>query len=55
MKIKLFYRNEPQEEFEKRVNDFMAGVDVINVSFQVATYGDYEDLSAFTTVLVTYK
>ncbi|HEL2220689.1 hypothetical protein ACTGJ2_10395 [Streptococcus suis] len=57
MKIKLFYQKHKQslEEFEKRVNDFMAGVEVINVTFQVATHGDYEDLSTFTTVLITYK
>ena len=57
MKVKLFYQKHKQslEEFENQVNDFMAGVEVIDVKYTEATSGDYENLNTNTGLLVLYK
>ena len=58
MKIKLIYlkpSKETYEEYENRVNDFMATHDVISVQYQEATYGNYEDLNITTTIMVVYQ
>lgn len=57
MKIKLFYQKGRQslEEFENQVNDFIAGVEVVDVKYSEATYGNYEDMSATAGLLVIYR
>ena len=57
MKIKLFYQKHKQslEEFENQINDFMVGVEVIDVKYTEATSGDYENLNTNTGLLVLYK
>lgn len=57
MKIKLFYQQHKQslEEFENQVNDFMAGVEVIDVKYTEATSGDYEAMTTTLGLLVLYK
>ncbi|BDD41604.1 hypothetical protein [Streptococcus ruminantium] len=57
MKIKLFYQKHKQslEEFENQVNDFMAGVEVIDVKYTEATSGDYEAMTTTLGLLVLYK
>lgn len=71
MKIKLFnrkrietgfneymdlpkFRNETNEEFENRVS-FIADKKVIDIKYQEATYGNYEDMSTTTSLLVLYR
>lgn len=57
MKIKLFYQkhNQGLEEFESQVNDFMAGVEVVDVKYTEATSGDYEAMTTTLGLLVLYK
>lgn len=71
MKIKLFnresvfdsyysngmtkYRNETNEEFENRVNEFMADKRVIDIKYQEATYGTYEDMDTWLLIIVIYE
>ena len=57
MKIKLFYKmsKEKMPEFEARVNDFMADKQVIDVKYQEAMTGDYENLTTLLSLLVMYK
>lgn len=57
MKIKLFYRKHKQtlEEFENQVNDFMAGVEVVDVKYTRATCGDYEAMVTQLELLVLYR
>ena len=57
MKIKLFYQKYKQslEEFENQVNDFMAGVEVVDVKYTEATSGDYEAMTTELGLLVLYK
>ncbi|HEL1697721.1 TPA: hypothetical protein TY884_000967 [Streptococcus suis] len=57
MKIKLFYRssNEKLEDFETRVNEFMATVEVADVKYTEATSGDYEAMITELGLLVLYK
>ncbi|WP_221913337.1 DUF2758 domain-containing protein [Streptococcus halichoeri] len=57
MKIKLFYRKykESLDDFERRVNLFTVSVSVIDVKFQEATYGHYEDMDTCTGLLVLYR
>lgn len=57
MKVKLFEytRRWEKEDFEKEINDFMAGVEVIDVKYTEATSGDYENLDTITALLVLYK
>ena len=62
MKIKLFkheaisdgyysngmarYRRENNKELEVRVNEFMADKKVVDIKYQEATHGNYEDMDA---------
>ncbi|MCL4922369.1 MULTISPECIES: hypothetical protein [Streptococcus] len=57
MKIKLFYQKHKQilEEFENQINDFMAGVEVVDVKYTEATSGDYEAMTTELGLLVLYK
>lgn len=57
MKIKLFYQKHKQslEKFENQVNDFMAGVEVVDVKYTEATSGDYEAMTTTLGLLVLYK
>lgn len=57
MKIKIFNHHylESVKRFEKEINDFMAGVEVIDVKYTEATSGDYENLDTITALLVLYK
>ena len=57
MKIKLFYQKHKQslKEFENQVNDFMAGVEVVDVKISEATEGDRDNMTATTGLLVLYK
>lgn len=43
------------EEYENRVNEFMATHDVISVQYQKATCGNYEDMDTITTIMVVYQ
>lgn len=70
MKIKLFNREqikskyddilsitrlETNEEFENRVNSFIADKKVIDIKYQEATYGNYEDMDTYLTIMVMYE
>ena len=57
MKIKLFYQKHKQslEEFENQVNNFMAGVEVVDVKYTDATSGDYEAMTTILGLLILYK
>ena len=68
MKIKLFNRElvadgyfsnsitktrqENNEELETRVNEFMADKKVIDIKYQMATYGNYEDMDTWLSIIV---
>lgn len=71
MKIKLFNRElvadgyfsnsitktrqENNEELETRVNEFMADKKVIDIKYQMATYGNYEDMDTWLSIIVMYE
>ncbi|HGC6859851.1 TPA: DUF2758 domain-containing protein [Streptococcus agalactiae] len=57
MKIKLFYQKhkESLDDFEYRINQFILSVSVIDIKFSEATYGNYEDMSTTTSLLVLYR
>ncbi|HFZ4711850.1 TPA: DUF2758 domain-containing protein [Streptococcus agalactiae] len=57
MKIKLFYQEhkESLDDFEYRINQFTLSVSVIDIKFSEATYGNYEDMSTTTSLLVLYR
>lgn len=71
MKIKLFNREaisdsyysngiartrlETNEEIENRVNEFIADKKVIDIKYQEATYGTYEDMSVQLSIMVIYE
>ncbi|QBB46084.1 DUF2758 domain-containing protein [Streptococcus pyogenes] len=57
MKIKLFYQkhNESLDDFEYRVNQFTLSVSIIDIKLSEATYGNYEDMSTTTSLLVLYR
>lgn len=57
MKIKLFYQKhkESLDDFEYRVNQFTLSVSVIDIKFSEATYGNYEDMSTTTSLLVLHR
>ncbi|NQN96742.1 hypothetical protein HO994_12180, partial [Streptococcus suis] len=46
MKIELFRKSyeESLQDFEERVNEFMATVEVVDVKYTEATAGHYEEL-----------
>lgn len=58
MKIKLFIRRgwqQPLEEFEQEVNDFLATVQMVDVKISEATSGSSEDMAIGTKILVIYQ
>ena len=71
MKIKLFnreaisdgyysngmarYRRENNKELEVRVNEFMADKKVVDIKYQEATHGNYEDMDTHLTIMVMYE
>ena len=58
MKVKLFFRTrytQSLEDFEKRVNEFMATVEVVDIKYSETTVGTGKDLGTMTGVLVSYK
>lgn len=54
MKIKLFYKQSRQTlaDFEQEVNEFLAGVNVVDVKYTEALAGD---LDSYTGLLVLYR
>lgn len=57
MKIKVFYQRhkEKMDEFEARVNDFMTDKQVIDVKYQEALTGYYENLTTILSLVVMYN
>ena len=71
MKIKLFKRElvadgyfsngmartrlETNKELEVRVNEFMADKKVVDIKYQEATHGNYEDMDTHLTIMVMYE
>lgn len=57
MKVKFFYHSylDNKENFEQRVNDFMATVNVIDVRHSEVCLSDGKRFKAFTNVMVLYK
>lgn len=71
MKIKLFnreaisdgyysngrarYRRENNKELEVRVNEFIAEKKVVDIKYQEATHGNYEDMDTHLTIMVMYE
>lgn len=71
MKIKLFNRElvtdgyssngitksrlETNKELAARVNEFIADKKVIDIKYQEATYGTYEDMSVQLSIMVIYE
>lgn len=57
MKIKVFYQRhkEKMDEFEARVNDFIADKKVIDIKYQEAMTGDYENLTTLLSLVVMYN
>lgn len=49
------YRNETNEELENRINEFMADKKVIDIKYQEATYGTYEDMDTWLLIIVMYE
>lgn len=56
MKIKVFYQGHQEKlvDFEARVNDFIADKKVIDIKYQEAMAGDYENLTTILSLLVMY-
>lgn len=56
MKIKIFYQQSKEKliEFEARVNDFIADKKVIDIKYQEAITGDYENLTTLLSLVVMY-
>ncbi|HEM6498034.1 hypothetical protein [Streptococcus suis] len=57
MEIKLLKNlaKESPQDFEERVNEFMATVEVVDVKYTEATSGDYEAMTTELGLLVLYK
>ncbi|MGK0719764.1 sporulation protein Cse60 [Streptococcus uberis] len=57
MKIKIFYQQSKEKliEFEARVNDFIADKKVIDIKYQEAITGDYENLTTLLSLVVMYN
>lgn len=57
MKIKIFYRQSKEKlvDFEARVNDFIADKKVIDIKYQEAITGDYENLTTLLSLMVMYN
>lgn len=56
MKVKLFYQQNKEKliDFEARVNDFIADKKVIDIKYQEAVTGDYENLTTLLSLMVMY-
>ncbi|EGE53494.1 hypothetical protein [Streptococcus parauberis] len=56
MKIKIFYKmsEEKISSFEARVNAFLAYQEVIDIKYQEAMTGDYENLTTLLSIMVMY-
>ncbi|HEM6251971.1 TPA: hypothetical protein U2C69_002094 [Streptococcus suis] len=57
MKIKLFKKlpKESLKDFEERVNEFMATVEVVDVKIAMASAGHSDSFGTVTHILVLYK
>ncbi|HHT7665379.1 TPA: hypothetical protein ACT2ER_002090 [Streptococcus suis] len=57
MKIELFRKSyeESLQDFENRVNDFMATVEVVDVKIAMASAGYSDSFGTVTHILVLYK
>ena len=57
MKVKFFYHSyiDNKENFEQKVNDFMATVEVVDVRHSEVGLIDGKRFKAFTNVMVLYK
>lgn len=57
MKIKIFYQQSKEKliEFEARVNDFIADKKVIDIKYQEALTGYYENLTTILSLVVMYN
>lgn len=57
MKIKIFYQQSKEKliEFEARVNDFIADKKVIDIKYQEAITGDYENLTTLLSLMAMYN
>ena len=57
MKVKFFYHSyiDNKENFEQRVNDFTATVEVVDVRHSEVCLSDGKRFKAFTNVMVLYK
>lgn len=57
MKIELFRKSyeESLQDFENRVNDFMAAVEVVDVKITMASAGYSDSFGTVTHILVLYK
>lgn len=57
MKVKFFYHSyiDNKENFEQRVNNFMATVEVVDVRHSEVCLSDGKRFKAFTNVMVLYK
>ncbi|HEL2359840.1 TPA: hypothetical protein TZR31_002079 [Streptococcus suis] len=57
MKIKLLKNlaKESPQDFEERVNEFMATVEVVDVKIAMAPAGHSDSFSTVTQLLVLYK
>ena len=57
MKVKFVYHSyiDNKENFEQRVNDFMATVEVVDVRHSEVCLSDGKRFKAFTNVMVLYK
>lgn len=57
MKIKIFYHQSKKKlvDFEARVNDFIADKKVIDIKYQEAMTGYYENLTTILSLVVMYN
>ena len=49
------FKLETNEQLENRINEFIADKEVFDIKYQEATYGSYEDLDNYLTIIVMYK
>lgn len=57
MKIKIFYHQSKEKlvDFEARVNGFITDKEVIDIKYQEAITGDYENLTTLLSLMVMYN
>lgn len=57
MKIKTFGQKyqENNEKFDERINKFIESVEVLDIKLSSGTYGNSNELSDSSTVLVIYR